>query len=328
MNFSRPVRPVPRWAGPALAVVSLLIAGSIALGIYQRWRESDARSLNEAQHDHIVSFSDLAAGKEVELLSFPATERFGDVPRFKAQLNEWRVRERSFAAKPAPGVLRVIAVGESSTFGTGLAIGQRFTDLLGEQLEARHPGCCEVLNAGRMGMTTPTAVRFVKQEVAAWRPSVLIYDSMANDLADRDRPGMINVSPQKLEEYEAHLTDLVTFCQEHDIRVVFWANTIAQPGDMLGGFKLAMQRVAKAVGAGYVDLGALYAAAPATAEETSAFLGEPNWTQWFDVVHPPELPLERVALHVDWVHPNRFGSQRLAEGLLPLVEIALDLETE
>jgi|GEM_PF-6635238 len=315
------------WTRPALAVLSLVVAGVLAAAVYQRWFESEARSVADAQQDHIVSFVDLRAGKEVELLAFPATERFGDVPRFKAQLNEWRVRERSFAARPAPGVRRVIAVGESSTFGTGLALGERFSDLLGGQLEARHPGCCEVLNAGRMGMTTPTAVAFVKNEVAAWGPSVLVYDSMANDLADPDRPGMVTVSPEKVATYEARLRDLVAFCDERSIEVVFWANTIAQRGDPLSPFRDAMERVADDAGAGYVDLGALYEAAPATSEETAQFLSEPNWTQWFDVVHPPDLPLERIALHTDWVHPNRFGSQRLADGLLPRVEAALGLNT-
>jgi len=315
-----------RWIGPGLALVSFLIAGSLATVVYQRWRSSDARELTSAQQDHIVSFSELSTHREVELLSFPATERFEDVPRFKAQLNEWRVRERPFSAEPKPDVFRVVAVGESSTFGTGLAPNERFTDLLGEQLEERHPGCCEVLNAGRMGMTTPTAVRFVKEEVAAWRPSVLIYDTMANDLADRDQAGMVKLSAQKLEDYEARLTDLVAFCKKRNIRVVFWANTIARTGDLLMGFKVAMRRVASSSGAGYVDLGVLYAEAPATPEEIEAFLAEPNWTQWFDVIHPPELALERVALHIDWVHPNRFGSKRLAAGLLPLVEHALELE--
>jgi lysophospholipase L1-like esterase len=176
-----------------------------------------------------------------------------------------------------------------------------------------------------MGMTTPTAVAFVKSEVALWRPSVIVYDSMANDLTDPDRPGMIAVSPAKVATYESRLRDLAAFCAEQDIALVFWANTIAQRGDPLKPFRRAMERVAADSGSGYVDLGALYLAAPATGEETAEFLAEPNWTQWFDVVHPPELPLERIALHIDWVHPNRFGSQRLADGLLPLVEEALSL---
>jgi hypothetical protein len=320
-------RRAPAWAGPVLGVVTLALATGLATQVYDRWRTSDARSLSDAQLDHIVSFQDLESGAELELLAFPATERFAEVPRFRAKLNEWRVRERSFTASPAPGVRRVLAVGESSTFGTGLEAGERFTDLLGTELEARHPGCCEVLNAGRMGMTTPTAVQFVKDEVAAWGPTVLIYDSMANDMVDEHQPGAISLSSKSVTTYEAHLRDLARFCDEEGIDIVFWANTIAVPGDSLAGFRGAMERVAGDTGAGYVDLGQLYRDSPATDAEVQEFLGEPNWTQWFDVVHPPEVPLERVALHNDWVHPNRFGSRRLAAGLRPLVEQALALES-
>ena len=56
-----------------------------------------------------------------------------------------------------------------------------------------------------------------------------------------------------------------------------------------------------------------------------AFLSEPNWTQWFPILGPGKRSLPRIALHTDWVHPNRFGSRRLAAGLLDPVEEALGL---
>lgn len=313
----------PPWAGPLLALVSFALASAAAWGIYERWRGSDARSLQAAQVDHITSFGDLVPGVEARLLAFPATERFEDVPRFSVLLNSRGVRERDFEVEPSR--LRIVAVGESSTFGTGLEIGQRFTELLQGSLDAAHPGCCEVLNAGRMGMTTPTAVGFVMGQVATWKPRVLIYDSMANDLADPDHPGRIDLSPERVLAYEARLRELTAFCAEQGIAVVFWANTIARTDDPLSGFRAAMERVAADSASGYVDLGALYRSRPASAEEMKAFLAEANWTQWFDVVGPGRLPLHRVALHVDWVHPNRFGSARLAAGLLPLVEQAAGL---
>lgn len=91
-----------------------------------------------------------------------------------------------------------------TTFGAGLEIGQRFTELLQRDLDGRHPGCCEVLNAGRMGMTTPTAFAFVLDQVAAWKPDVLIYDSMANDLSDPNEPWALDRNPERMRQYEAH----------------------------------------------------------------------------------------------------------------------------
>ena len=315
------------WAPPALALAAFAAAAALAIPAYRGWRDSDLKTVEEARAEHVVSFADLEPGVDVRLMAFPATHHLDDVPRFTARLNEHGVRERPFEDLPAPGVHRIIAVGESSTFGTGLAIGQRFTERLQDALEARHPGCCEVLNAGRMGTTTPTAVAWVKEDVLAWRPSLLIYDTMANDLRDPERDQRLDLSPARLADYEAGLRELSAACAAAEVKLVLWANTIAYEAadDPLAGHREVMGRVAREGGHAFVDLDALYAAAPATGEEMKAFLGEPNWTQWHDVMGPGKLPLSRVALHVDWVHPNRFGSRRLADGLLPSVEGALGL---
>lgn len=315
------------WAPPVLAAVAFALAAAAAVPLYRGWRDSELETVEQARAEHVVSFGDLEPGVDVALLAFPATHDLERVPRFTARLNQHGLRERPFAVEPAPGVARIVAVGESSTFGTGLAVGERFTERLQASLDARHPGCCEVLNAGRMGTTTPTAVRFVRDEVLAWRPAVLIYDTMANDLRDPERDQRLDLSPERLRDYERGLRELVTICAGAGVKIVFWANTIAYEAqaDPLAGHRAAMKRVAQESGHAFVDLDALYAAAPATGPEMSAFLAEPNWTQWHHVMGPGKLPLSRLALHVDWVHPNRFGSRRLAEGLLPAVKETLGL---
>jgi hypothetical protein len=316
-----------RWTGPLLAAIATALSFAFAVAVYQRWHESELRTVEDARQDHVVSFRDLKPGVPTEILSFPATERLDDIPRFTALLSDRHLRERPFDDLPPPGTHRIVAVGESSTFGTGLAIGERFTELLQVDLEARHPGCCEVLNAGRMGMTTPRAVEFVASEVLAWKPSVLIYDTMANDLRDPERDQRLDLRPERVVEYEAGLRALVDACSAAGTKVVFWANTIAidSEQDPLLAHRAAMRRVARDSDQGFVDLDSLYTAHPATSAEMKAFLAEPNWTQWHPVLGPDKLPLTRVALHVDWVHPNRFGSRRLADGLLREVERALGL---
>jgi len=308
-----------------LATALSLYAASV---IYDDWRMSDAVTVEEAFEEHRVSFPDFQPNVPVEVLSFPVTERFEDVPRFTVLLNDWGLRERPFEREPAAGVQRIMAVGESSTFGTGLATGERFTELLAERLERDRPGCCEVLNAGSMGMTTPSAVQFVHEELPKWKPDILIYDTMANDLRDPDHPMALDDSSQKVGEYEANLRLLAKFCQARGISLVFWANSIAlypEEEDQLQPYRDAMKRVASAHGAGFTDLRQLYEASPATPVEIRAFLESPNWTQFHDVLGPNGIPIEQAALYIDWVHPNQFGSQRLADGLLPLIEERLDL---
>jgi hypothetical protein len=299
-----------------------VLAGAVATGVYRGWRDSDLRVLEDARQDHAVLFRDLRPGVDVELMAFPAFDNFDAVPRFTARLNQHGVRERAFLTTPDPEVHRIVAVGESSTFGTGLHIGERFTELLQASLDVGHPGCCEVINAGRMGTTTPTAVRYVRDVVLSWRPSAIIYDTMANDIRDTDRDQRLDLDPERVREYEAQLRELVAACDAAGVKLIFWANTIASVAvdDPLARHRMAMRRVASETGHSFLDLDTLYTAAPATQAEMDTFLAEPNWTRWHDVMGPGKVPLSRLALHVDWVHPNRFGSRRLADGLLLEVE--------
>ena len=127
------------WVGKlGLAVLATALSLYAASVIYDDWRMSDAVTVEEAFEEHRVSFPDFQPNVPVEVLSFPVTDRFEDVPRFSVLLNDWGLRERPFEREPAAGVRRIMAVGESSTFGTGLATGERFTELLDEHLEQDH----------------------------------------------------------------------------------------------------------------------------------------------------------------------------------------------
>lgn len=306
------------------ALVATVLSLTVAGVVYRIWWLSDVEQTTDSLAAHVQALSFLQPGVDYALPSFPAPERMDEVPTFNVRLNRFEIREREFTDKPAPGVRRIIATGASPTFGNGVEYDDRFTALLEGALDARHPGSCEVLNAGKLGLSTPTAVRLVREMIAPWEPSVLIYSTMSNDIRHPSDTLRFHITPQKLLDYERHLRELVQWCRERNIAVVFWANTTARADfDPLEKHRQIMLGVAREEpGAWAVDLLALYEEHPATAEEQREFLASRPWTSFYD---DPSggLPIERTALHVDWVHPNKFGNARLADGLLPLVEEAL-----
>ena len=307
-----------------LAAATLVVAGVVAWFAFERWRDSDIRTFEQAAQEHQQDFGKMRPGGTYELKAFPAPAMHR-VPTFTVHLNSRGLREREFEDQPPPGVHRIIAVGESSTFGTGVEEGERFTELLAAELEAWRPGCCEVINAGRMGMRTERILSFLRSEVQNWGGSVLIHNSMANDLRGSDTSPVPLMNQQLKATYRQRLGEIVQVARDAGMEPVFWTNV---NGDRRHPAMKPLQQVMKDVGAqldvGVADLDALYTADPATPEEIEWYLDHDPWTELNPVpVGPKTTPIERAALHVDWVHPNRFGNQRLAAGLLPLVKKAI-----
>jgi lysophospholipase L1-like esterase len=90
----------------------------------------------------------------------------------------WRDREHP-ATKP-PGTRRVVAIGDSFTFGVGVDDGERFTDLL-----ARPADSLDVLNLGVAGYGPDQELRLLETHVARYGPDdVLLTIFVGNDLTD------------------------------------------------------------------------------------------------------------------------------------------------
>ena len=53
--------------------------------------------------------------------------------------NSYGFRERQFAVPKPPGVFRVMVLGDSFTWGAGLAVEQRYTNVLERMLRDRYP---------------------------------------------------------------------------------------------------------------------------------------------------------------------------------------------
>lgn len=108
----------------------------------------------------------------------------------------WRLRaedERSSIGRNAPpkrpGVARILAVGDSSTYGIGVERGETYAELLERKLEREAgAGRFEVINAGTPGYSSWQGLGLLKEAWPAYEPDVLILYFGSNDAAHTRYP--------------------------------------------------------------------------------------------------------------------------------------------
>jgi lysophospholipase L1-like esterase len=91
------------------------------------------------------------------------------------------MREAPVAATPAAGVHRVLVLGDSATFGEGLAAEEAFPALLEDELVRRTRARWEVLNAGVEGYNTEAEAAWLARWGMALAPETVIVGFNLND---------------------------------------------------------------------------------------------------------------------------------------------------
>ena len=130
----------------------------------------------------------------------PSYRQVYRTPEFTMQVQtiSWRLlsREVEPSAVGDPGVLRVLAIGDSFTFGWGVADGERFTDRLEVDLGAVLGSPVVVLNAGHWSFTLDQELLLARELVPRFRPHVVLQGLYAPGLLqlmshrwDRDSHG-------------------------------------------------------------------------------------------------------------------------------------------
>jgi lysophospholipase L1-like esterase len=86
-------------------------------------------------------------------------------------------------AKP-PGTLRIVALGDSSTFGWGVEPGETYARRLQEILRRRHPGAAiEVINLGVCGYSSLQGLVLLSRTAASYEPDVITLSYGSNDFS-------------------------------------------------------------------------------------------------------------------------------------------------
>lgn len=99
--------------------------------------------------------------------------------RAQVRHNHYDYRGAEFDEGKAPGVYRVAVMGDSFTYGNGVAENQRFSNLVGDAVRDRG---IEVLNFGFPGNNWPEHVRTLERRVLRLRPDFVLLQWGTNDV--------------------------------------------------------------------------------------------------------------------------------------------------
>ncbi len=137
------------------------------------------------------------------------TDVLGPHSRFGASFENWCINSYGFRGpeitmeKPA-GVVRVLVIGASETFGLYESPGKGFPAQMQHMLDVARPGRYQVLNAALVGMTLPRFIHYF--HVWLWRfdPDIVVYYPTPASYLHREAPERKTVTrtgpPKKLPE--------------------------------------------------------------------------------------------------------------------------------
>ena len=136
-----------------------------------------------------------------------------EAPVFQVRTNTRGFRGPDFPENKPDRVLRVICMGNSSTFGWGVPVDSCYTGLLGGMLEEHLDQKVEVINAGVPGYTSVQALLLLEKEILDLSPDLITLSCGANDnhpasRSDteliREREGFIGGMQEFLANFELY----------------------------------------------------------------------------------------------------------------------------
>ncbi len=135
------------------------------------------------------ALKDIADGSELAIRASPDPELVyeltpgarGRIWGCDVSINSGGFRDQEYALQRPDGVTRIIALGDSITFGNSLPIEGTWTSLLENALNLRVPGI-EVLNFGVGGYDIDQEVRLLETKGLSYDPDYVILAYCVNDL--------------------------------------------------------------------------------------------------------------------------------------------------
>lgn len=130
----------------------------------------------------VVQDDDLGHGYKPEFKGYFAQPRYKDIP---ISINSFGFRDEEWAAKPAPGVTRVMVMGDSITFGSPLRVEDRFTEIAQKSLTEKGV-TTEFMNCGVNGYNVEQYDRLVRKEGQNLKPTLVLVGLCLNDADPTD----------------------------------------------------------------------------------------------------------------------------------------------
>jgi hypothetical protein len=159
---------VPRWRSALLHLALLAVSSGIALAL--------AEAVPRLVFRHITTTDD-------NYSYFARRWRDSHAGEFDAD----GFRTRPYSEFPSKGVTRIAVIGDSFTFGSGIEIGDRVTNLIEEELNARGTQSFEVLNFGKTGQETEDEIETLQTVLARAHPHFVLLQWFVNDVEARPK---------------------------------------------------------------------------------------------------------------------------------------------
>ena len=102
--------------------------------------------------------------------------------------NSFGFREREINPQKKAGVFRVAVIGDSLTYGQGIAAQARLTNILEKKLNTDAP-VYEILNFGKGGAETVDHIEYLKNFVLDIKPDFILLQWFINDVENGDYAG-------------------------------------------------------------------------------------------------------------------------------------------
>jgi lysophospholipase L1-like esterase len=96
--------------------------------------------------------------------------------------NAHQLRDDEFEMKPPPGVFRILALGDSFTWGQGVPFDDIYVQHIERRLNEQRPGRFEVINAGRGGVNTAWELQYLEETGAEFEPDLVTLQFYLNDV--------------------------------------------------------------------------------------------------------------------------------------------------
>jgi lysophospholipase L1-like esterase len=154
----------------SLAVAYLSTEGVLSLFVPAPivWREPQEMYLSDPLLGHR-----LMPGQNAFTHSFPVST------------NSYGFRDREFPLVPSPSTLRVLCLGDSLTFGDGVAVEDTYPKQLEKFLNGNKRDSYEVINTGVAGYDTWQEAAFLRMRGLQFRPSIVVLGFYSNDIVPK-----------------------------------------------------------------------------------------------------------------------------------------------
>lgn len=106
---------------------------------------------------------------------------------FPVVTNSYGLRDREFSAVPSPDIVRILCLGDSLTFGDGVAVEDTYAKQLEARLGQEGTKKYEVINAGVPSYDTWQEVAYFEEWGVRLKPNTVVIGFYANDVVPKPK---------------------------------------------------------------------------------------------------------------------------------------------